>query len=79
MYIEAVLKCNVDNAPYRVYINNELITERFYTILDHTTISNTLHVQLKNAENYNIEIENLSENTVILERFTVKENKNALA
>jgi len=48
MWIEAVLKCDVDHTPYRVYINDELITERFYTIAPNT-VSNKVVVELEDA------------------------------
>ena len=79
MFIEAVLKCDVDNTPYRVYINGELMTERYYTMLDENTPSNTLHVQLKDADGYDITVESLSGNAVTLESYSAMEKKNALA
>ena len=32
MYLQARIKCERDGTPYRVYINDELITERFFSI-----------------------------------------------
>ena len=73
MWIEAKLKCEVDHTPYRVYINDELITERFYTIDPASTASNDLLVHLKPASEYDIRIENLSDNLVTLSEYTTKE------
>ena len=68
MIITAKLHCNYDKVPYRIWINDELITERFYTcffkktgtVEENTTLSNDLHVILEDADNYSIKIENLS-------------------
>lgn len=68
MIINAKLHCNYDKVPYRIWINDELITERFYTCLfkktgtveENITLSNDLHVTLKDADHYDIKIENLS-------------------
>jgi hypothetical protein len=75
MFIEAVLKCDVDNTPYRVYINNELITERYYTIIP-DTVSNTLRVQLVNSDNYDIKVESLTDVAVTLDSYCAKEKIN---
>ena len=72
MFIEAVLKCDVDNTPYRVYINNELMTERYYTIIP-DTVSNTLHVQLVDSDNYDIKVESLTDVIVTLDSYCAKE------
>lgn len=32
MFLQAELKCEYEGTPYRVYINDELITERFFAI-----------------------------------------------
>jgi hypothetical protein len=72
MFIEAVLKCDVDNTPYRVYINNELITERYYTIIP-DTVSNTLRVQLVDSDNYDIKVESLTDVAVTLDSYCAKE------
>jgi len=66
MFIEAKLKCEKDNVPYRIYINDELITERFYTITSKYTVSNDLLIELKDADEYDLRIENLSETPVKL-------------
>lgn len=72
MFIEAVLKCDVDNTPYRVYINDELMTERYYTIIP-DTVSNTLHVQLVDSDNYDIKVESLTDVAVTLDSYCAKE------
>ena len=65
MWIEAVLKCNVDHTPYRVYINDELITERFYTIAPNTK-SNNLIVELEDRPAYDVRVESLTDTIVEL-------------
>jgi len=75
MWIEAVLKCDVDHTPYRVYINDELMTERFYTIAPRT-VSNNLVVELKDAPAYDVRVESLTDTIVLLSDYTVKEKLN---
>ena len=75
MWIEAVLKCDVDHTPYRVYINDELITERFYTIAPNT-ISNNLVVELEDAPAYDVRVESLTDTIVLLSDYSVKEKLN---
>lgn len=72
MIIEAVLKCDVDGTPYRIYINDELMTERFYTITSKNTISNNLKVELDYATDYKVIVENLSNAEVRLEDYSVR-------
>lgn len=75
MIIKAVLKSDVDKAPYRVYINDELITERLYA----QAPTNTLEVELVDRDNYNVRVDFLdSTASVTLENFTMETN-NALA
>ena len=76
MLLEAKLKCSEDHIPYRIYINDELITERFYTIADKKTDSNDLQIRLVDASEYNVKIENLSDVEVELINYTVKEINN---
>ena len=66
------MKCDVDNTPYRVYINNELMTERYYTIIP-DTVSNTLHIQLVDSDNYDIKVESLTDVIVTLDSYCAKE------
>lgn len=75
MWIEAVLKCDVDHTPYRVYINDELITERFYTIASNT-VSNNLVVELEDAPAYDVRVESLTDTIVLLSDYSVKEKLN---
>ena len=75
MWIEAVLKCDVDHTPYRVYINDELMTERFYTIAPNT-VSNNLVVELEDAPAYDVRIESLTDTLVLLSDYSVKEKLN---
>lgn len=68
MWIEAVLKCDVDHTPYRVYINDELMTERFYTIAP-KTVSNNLVVELEDAPAYDVRVESLTDIEVRLDSY----------
>ena len=43
MFLQAKIKCEEDGTPYRVYINDELITERFYTIPE--SVLRTIKIQ----------------------------------
>lgn len=70
MIINAKLKCDKDHIPYRIYINGELMTERFYSMSD-DTISNDLQVSLEDAENYDISIESLSNTEVKLVDYNI--------
>ena len=75
MWIEAVLKCDVDHTPYRVYINDELMTERFYTIAPNT-VSNNLVVELEDSPAYDVRVESLTDTLVLLSDYSVKEKLN---
>ena len=76
MLLEAKLKCNKDHVPYRIYVNDELITERFYTIASKNTVSNDLQIELQDANDYDIKIENLSDRQVKLVDYTVRKVPN---
>ena len=75
MWIEAVLKCDVDHTPYRVYINDELMTERFYTIAPRA-VSNNLVVELEDSPAYDVRVESLTDTLVLLSDYSVKEKLN---
>ena len=75
MWIEAILKCDVDHTPYRVYINDELMTERFYTIAPRT-VSNNLVVELEDSPAYDVRVESLTDTIVLLSDYSVKEKLN---
>ena len=75
MWIEAILKCDVDHTPYRVYINGELITERFYA-KDDRTISNNLVLELEDSPAYDVRVESLTDTIVLLSDYSVKEKLN---
>ena len=75
MWIEAILKCDVDHTPYRVYINDELMTERFYTIAPNT-VSNNLVVELEDSPAYDVRVESLTDTIVLLSDYSVKEKLN---
>ena len=88
MIIKAKLHCNYDNVPYRIWINDELITERYYTcffkktgtVEENITLSNDLHVNLKDAGDYKIIVENLTNLKVKLIDYSISagdiENEN---
>lgn len=77
MFLEVILKSEHENAPYRVYINDELITERRYAITTlnppRPTISNNLLVELKESPEYNVSVVSLTDKQVLLSDYTVKE------
>tara|TARA_R110001632_G_scaffold99393_1_gene206171 strand:+ start:131 stop:388 length:258 start_codon:yes stop_codon:yes gene_type:complete len=80
MWLEVVLKCDTDNAPYRVYINDDLITERFYAItldsryaITNTTISNNLLIELVDDVAYDVRVESLTDTEVLLSDYTIRE------
>ena len=78
MYLRAKLKCKQDAAPYRVYINDELITERLYSILLSTTDCNMLYVHLEDAPDYDVKIVSLRQEddyAVTLHDFTKQETQ----
>ena len=72
MFLQAKIKCERNGTPYRVYINDELITERFYTVPHGTLtrtigvkpvlfedISNILNLEIQDAKTYDVKIENV--------------------
>lgn len=66
MYIKVRIKSENDNTPYRVFINDELITERFYTAPKNQTTkdkilktSNTLTFEITDADDYIVNLENI--------------------
>jgi len=73
MWINVKIKAEKDNTPYRVFINDELITERFYTIprgalapiegkpsgITLEDISNILQLEITDADDYKVKIENI--------------------
>jgi|TARA_B100001094_G_C17688167_1_gene556777 hypothetical protein len=74
MYIQAVMKCEKDNTPYRIYLNDELITERYYS-LDESVISNNLELHITESPEYNLEIQSLTDVSVELIDYSVTEEK----
>lgn len=76
MLLEAKLKCDKDHVPYRIYVDDELITERFYTIENDKTVSNDLQIELVNANDYDVKIENLSDTQVHLVDYTIRKIPN---
>lgn len=66
MFIKVTLKCDENNIPYRIYINDELITERFYTFpkdIMYTNqpfknkVKNVLDLEIKDSPDYNVIVE----------------------
>jgi len=74
MYIQAVMKCEKDNTPYRIYLNDELITERYYS-LDESVISNNLELHITESPEYNLEIQSLTDVSVELIDYSVTKEK----
>ena len=66
MWIQVKIKCEKNNTPYRVFINDELMTERFYTAPKNwtennkiTETCNTLRLEIVDAEDYKATVENV--------------------
>lgn len=76
MLLEAKLKCDKNHTPYRVYVDGELITERFYTITTKNTVSNDLLVELTDANDYDVKIESISDTQVELVDYTIRKVPN---
>ena len=76
MYLEAVMKCDKDNTPYRVYLNNELVTERYFA-LDEKTLSNNLQLNVTPSDKYDVRIESLTDVSVKLIDYFVSEKKSS--
>ena len=74
MFIRARLECEKNHIPYRIYINNELMTERFYTIFDHRTTHNVFSVNV-DAKDIDLKLVNLSDTEVKLVDWNSDENK----
>jgi hypothetical protein len=74
MYIEAVMKCEKDNTPYRIFLNDELITERYYS-LDESVISNNLELYITESPEYNLTVQSLTDVPVELIDYSVTEEK----
>ena len=68
------MKCEKDNTPYRIYLNDELITERYYS-LDESVISNNLELHITESPEYNLEIQSLTDVSVELIDYSVTEEK----
>jgi len=73
MWIKVKIKSEKNNTPYRVFINDELMTERFYTVphgtlapiegnpsgVNFEDILNILQLEIADADNYDVKIENI--------------------
>ncbi len=66
MWIKVKIKSEKHNTPYRVFINDELMTERFYTAPKNWTENNkitetwnTLGLEIADAEDYTATVENV--------------------
>ena len=75
MYLQATINCQEDGTPYRVYINDELITERFYTLpssvlstISHREYGETHYFQPEHVKNVlNLEIKDAPDYSVRIE------------
>ena len=74
MFIRARLECKKNHIPYRIYINDERMTERFYTIFDHRTTHNVFSVNV-DATDIDLKLVNLSDTDVKLVDWNSDENK----
>ena len=66
MFIRAKIKSEKNDTAYRVYINDELMTERFYTCPkgyeSNETINecwNMLYLEIEDRDDYEVKIENV--------------------
>jgi len=66
MFLQARIKCERDGTPYRVYINDELITERYFTTAKNWNTNelildtwNTLALEIEDRDDYTVSIENV--------------------
>jgi len=66
MFLQAKIKSDKNNTLYRVFINGELITERYYTCPKNFATNdkiletwNTLGLELVDAKDYEVKIENV--------------------
>ena len=77
MYIVAELTSEFPDAPYRIWINGELITERLYTVPETFPIEVTYNqLQFSTIDRTKIDwnLENLSDKLVRLEDIKVFDN-----
>ena len=80
MIVEVKLKCEKDHIPYRIYINDELMTERYYAMPNKNVVSNDFKVNIKEQDSYDIQIENLSDTIVnIVDTKITEEPKDEIA
>tara|TARA_B100001057_G_C22767138_1_gene918119 strand:+ start:324 stop:566 length:243 start_codon:yes stop_codon:yes gene_type:complete len=80
MIVEVKLKCDKDHIPYRIYINDELMTERYYAMPNKNVVSNDFKVNIKEQDSYDIQIENLSDTIVnIVDTKITEEPKDEIA
>lgn len=66
MFLQAKIKCERNNTPYRVYINDELITERYFTTAKNWNTNaliletwNTLELEIDKSDDYTVNVENV--------------------
>ena len=66
MFLQARIKCERNGTPYRVYINDELITERYFTTAKNWNTNelildtwNTLALEIEDRDDYTVSIENV--------------------
>jgi len=66
MFLQARIKCERNGTPYRVYINDELITERYFSTAKKWNTNelildtwNTLALEIEDRDDYTVSIENV--------------------
>ena len=66
MFLQAKIKSERNGTPYRVYINDELITERYFTTAKNWNTNelildtwNTLALEIEDRDDYTVSIENV--------------------
>ena len=66
MFLQAKIKCERNNTPYRVYINDELISERYFTTAKNWNTNeliletwNTLELEIVDNDDYTVSVENV--------------------
>ena len=70
----ATLVCHENNVPYRLFVNEELITERLYSFPESIVVSNTVFFEIEHSDTYNVVLQNMSNTIVeILEWKVVKD------
>jgi|TARA_R110002153_G_scaffold33308_1_gene100575 hypothetical protein len=61
MKILATFTCDTKETPFRVYINDELMTERIYTIASKKVVGHTLDIDVEEKKLYALRVEALND------------------